>query len=70
MPIDSFIDLFEKSLERLDFMPSQLMGTGAMPQNNDLYTTRSWQEGNKKISRVNLLSDVPKTEGLRSSKKS
>jgi len=72
MPIDSFIDLFEKHIESQSMMGMQMpfgMGTGATPQ-NDLYETKQWKDGNKQITRVNLLENasVAKTEGLRSSR--
>jgi hypothetical protein len=73
MPIDSFIDLFEKHIESQSMMGMQMpfgMGTTGATPKNDLYETKQWKESNKQITRVNLLegAGVAKTEGLRSSR--
>lgn len=74
MPIDSFIDLFEKHIESQSMMGMQMpfgMGTtGAIP-NSDLYETKQWKDGNTTYNRTNLLegAGVAKTEGLRSSRR-
>jgi hypothetical protein len=70
MPIDSFIDLFEKHIESQSMMGMQMpfMGNvGATPQ-NDLYETKQWKEGGKNMTRTNLLQTGNATEGLISSK--
>jgi hypothetical protein len=71
MPIDSFIDLFEKHVESqsmMGMMPFGMGTTGAIQE--DKYSSKTWKEGNKTYNRTNLLegAGVAKTEGLRSSR--
>jgi hypothetical protein len=72
MPIDSFIDLFEKHIESQSMMGMQMpfgMGTSGAIQ-EDKYSSKTWKENGKQYSRVNVLegAGVAKTEGLRSSR--
>jgi hypothetical protein len=68
-PINVLFDLYEQHIKTMISNPMMPFGMGGnmVSPKDDKYSTKSWVDGNKKVSRVNLLNsdNVQVIEGLK-----